>query len=165
MKRENDNGSMGLSKADEDQGSLPAPPVSGDDKDAGEETEVSDGPESLKNLPPEVRKVIEIGMMSMHRFGPVPNPLTEKLNERHIDKILELSAKSEERTFNEADHSRWFTLIYALIFAALFIFVTIFLVQADKDLYKEALKLFAVFAGGFGGGFGIKSYLDRGKGI
>ncbi|VFM96560.1 MAG: hypothetical protein BECKG1743F_GA0114225_101702 [Candidatus Kentron sp. G] len=91
--------------------------------------------------------------------------MTEKLNEKHIDKILELSAENEERSFKEATQSRRFTLIYAMIFAALFIFVTIFLVQADKDLYKEILKLFAVFLGGLGGGFSIKSYMDRGKGI
>jgi hypothetical protein len=31
--------------------------------------------EFLKKLPPEARKVVEIGM-SMHRFGPMLNPLT-----------------------------------------------------------------------------------------
>nr|VFJ43960.1 MAG: hypothetical protein BECKFM1743A_GA0114220_100135 [Candidatus Kentron sp. FM]VFJ50881.1 MAG: hypothetical protein BECKFM1743C_GA0114222_100905 [Candidatus Kentron sp. FM]VFK06381.1 MAG: hypothetical protein BECKFM1743B_GA0114221_100165 [Candidatus Kentron sp. FM] len=89
--------------------------------------------------------------------------MTEKLNEKHIDRILELSAENEDRSFKEATQSRRFTLIYAIIFAGLFIFVTIFLVQADKDLYKEILKLFAVFLGGLGGGFGVKSYMDRGK--
>jgi hypothetical protein len=43
----------------------------------------------------------------------------------------------------------------------LFTFLTIFLVGTDKELYKEAMKLFAVFLGGFGGGFGVKSYMDR----
>jgi hypothetical protein len=47
--------------------------------------------------------------------------------------------------------------------AALFVFCTIFLVNTDKELYKEAIKLFAVFTGGFGGGFGLKSYIDRNK--
>jgi hypothetical protein len=50
-----------------------------------------------------------------------------------------------------------------LVFAALFIFSTVFLVGSDKELYKEVIKLFAVFLGGLGSGFGIKSYMDRSK--
>jgi len=46
-----------------------------------------------------------------------------------------------------------------IIFVALFVFLTVFLVGADKELYKEAVKLFAVFLGGFG----VKSYMDRNK--
>nr|VFK32369.1 MAG: hypothetical protein BECKMB1821I_GA0114274_103229 [Candidatus Kentron sp. MB]VFK75855.1 MAG: hypothetical protein BECKMB1821H_GA0114242_103329 [Candidatus Kentron sp. MB] len=138
-------------------------PASESGKDVSPEREISENSELLNGLPSDARKSFEIGMMSMHRFGPMPNPLAEKLNEKHIDKILELSAKSEEQSFKGRAQSRWFTLIYALLLAALFTFVTIFLVQADKDLYKEALKLFTVFIGGLGGGFGIKSYLDRNK--
>nr|VFK60744.1 MAG: hypothetical protein BECKTC1821F_GA0114240_104914 [Candidatus Kentron sp. TC] len=163
MKRRNGgNEGKDLSVTEKDRGNSRSTPVSEGNRDALGEVEVSDSSEFLKDLPPDARKVIEIGM-SMHRFGPMPNPLTEKLTEKHIDKILDLSAQSEDRSFKETTQSRWFTLIYASIFVVLFVFVTIFLVQADKDLYKEALKLFAIFAGGFGGGFGIKTYLDRGK--
>lgn len=120
------------------------------------------GPELLKNLPPEAKKVLEIGM-SMQRFGPIPNPLAEKINEKHIDKILDITEKDEERSFKDAGESRKFTLIYVLVFAVLFVFATVFLVGSDKDLYKEVIKLFAVFFGGLGSGFGIKSYMDRNK--
>lgn len=120
------------------------------------------GPELLKSLPPEAKKVLEIGM-SMQRFGPTPNPIAKKINEKHIDKILDLTEKDEERSFKDAGESRKFTLIYILIFAALFVFSTVFLVGSDKDLYKEVIKLFAVFLGGLGSGFGIKSYMDRNK--
>ncbi|MBW2739351.1 MAG: hypothetical protein JRE64_11005 [Deltaproteobacteria bacterium] len=120
------------------------------------------GPELLKNLPPEAKKVLEIGM-SMQRFGPMPNPLAEKINEKHIDKILDITEKDEERSFKDAGESRKFTLIYVLVFAVLFVFATVFLVGSDKDLYKEVIKLFAVFFGGLGSGFGIKSYMDRNK--
>jgi len=116
----------------------------------------------LKKLPPEARKVVEIGM-SMHRFGAMSNPLADKLTEKHIDKILDISAKDDERSFADAAHSRWFTLTYVVLFLALFVFLTVYLVGADKELYKEAVKLFAVFLGGFGGGFGVKSYMDREK--
>lgn len=119
-------------------------------------------PELLKGLPPEAKKVLEIGM-SMQRFGPMPNPLAEKINGKHIDKILDIAEKDEERSFKDAGESRKFTLIYVLVFAALFVFATVFLVGSDKDLYKEVIKLFAVFFGGLGSGFGIKSYMDRNK--
>jgi len=135
---------------------------SGDKATSVDELEVVPGAGFLKNLPPEARKIVEFGM-SMHRLGPMPNPLTEKLTEQHIDKILEISARDDELSFKDAARSRWFTLIYVIIFVALFIFLTIFLVGADKELYKEAVKLFAVFLGGFGGGFGVKSYMDRNK--
>lgn len=119
-------------------------------------------PELLKSLPPEAKKVLEIGM-SMQRFGPMPNPLAEKINEKHIDKILDIAEKDEERSFKGARESRKFTLIYVLVFAALFVFATVFLVGSDKELYKEVIKLFAVFLGGLGSGFGVKSYMDRNK--
>ena len=119
-------------------------------------------PELLKNLPPEAKKVLEIGM-SMHRFGPMPNPLTEKINEKHIDKIIDIAEKDDERSFKDAGEARKFTLIYVLVFAALFVFSTVFLVGSDKALYKEAIKLFAIFLGGLGSGFGIRSYIDRNK--
>lgn len=118
--------------------------------------------ELLKDLPPEAKKVLEIGM-SMHRFGPMPNPIAAKITEKHIDKILSLAEKDDEHSFKDAGEIRKFTLIYVLIFSGLFVFSTIFLVGSDKELYKEVIKLFAVFFGGLGSGFGIKSYIDRKK--
>lgn len=119
-------------------------------------------PEILKSLPPEARKVIQIGM-STHRFGSMPNPLTQKLNSQHIDKILEIAEKDDERAFKDAGESRKFTLIYIIVFSALFVFLTVFLVGSDIELYKEIIKLFAIFLGGLGSGFGIKGYMDRNK--
>jgi hypothetical protein len=119
-------------------------------------------PEMLKGLPPEARKVLEIGM-SMHRLGPVPHPLVDKINETHITRILELAEKDDERSFRDAAENRKYTLIYVLVFAVLFIFATVFLVGSDKELYREVIKLFAVFLGGLGSGFGIRSYMDRNK--
>ena len=93
----------------------------------------------------------------------MPHPLAAKLNDQHIDKILEIAAKDDEHAFKDAGQARKYTLIYILVFAALFVFLTIFLVGSDKELYKEILKLFAIFLGGLGSGFGIKSYMDRNK--
>lgn len=121
----------------------------------------SPDPELLNKLSPEARKVVEVGMMSMQRFGPMPNPIAEKLTPNHIDKILNIAEKDDERSYKDTGQSRKYTLIYILIFAALFIFTTIFLVGSDKELYKETMKLFSVFLGGLGSGFGIRSYMDK----
>ena len=134
-------------------------------KDSISKTDTSPvGAELLKTLTPEAKEKIHGFGMSMHRFGPMPNPLTEKINEQHIDKILEIAEKDEDRSFKNAGENRKFTLIYVLVFAALFVFSTIFLiVSGNKELYSEAVKLFVAFFGGLGGGFGIKSYMDRNK--
>jgi hypothetical protein len=116
----------------------------------------------LEKLPPDAKRVVEIGM-SMQRFGPMPNPLADKLTEGHIDKILDHSSKSDERAFEDAKASRKYALIYVTIFVTLFMSLTVFLVLADKALYEETLKLFIAFIGGFGGGYGVKSYMDRHK--
>jgi len=58
-----------------------------------------DGLEILKDIPPEAAKrVVEIIGMSA-RIGPTPNPLLGKLTTAHIDKILEISDKADEREF------------------------------------------------------------------
>lgn len=133
------------------------PSNSSPDKKAVEE-DISPEGEFLKNAPPEVRKI----MMSMQRMsGPMPHPLSHKINEKHIDKILELAEKDDERTFADTSQSRRYMLAYLLLFSTLFVFCTVFLVGKDTELYKELIKLLAVFAGGLGSGFGIKSYMDK----
>ena len=122
----------------------------------------SEGLELLDRLPADARKVVEMGM-SIHRFGPMPNPLTEKLTESHIDKMLEMSSKGNERAFEDSKASRRYTLVYVLLAIALFVFLTIYLVDVDQALWLEILKLLAVFVGGFGGGFGVKSYFSRNR--
>lgn len=133
-----------------------------DDEAEVNKTEENVEAEFLGKLPPEARKVVEFGM-SMQRVGPMPNPIVEKLNEGHIDKILEIAAKDDERSFADAGSSRKYTLVYIVIFVALFIFLTIFLVGSDIELYKEIIKIFIVFLGGLGSGFGIKTYMDKNR--
>jgi len=117
--------------------------------------------ELLKKLPPEAKKIF--AMMATQRSGLITNPITHKINEKHIDKILEIADKDDDRSFNDAVETRKYALIYFIIFAGLFVFSTVFLVSHDKELYKEVIKLFAVFLGGLGSGFGFKSYLDRNR--
>ena len=115
----------------------------------------------LEQLPPDIRKIVsmQVSSISGHRN----NPLSAKINESHIDKILDLAGKDDERIHEDVREARKYNLVYVVISLALFVFLTIFLANSNAELYKEILKLFAVFAGGFGGGFGVKSYIDRRK--
>ncbi len=118
--------------------------------------------EILNSLPPEAKKVLEFGM-SMQRIGPMPNPIAEKITETHISKILDIAENDDKMSFEDSKESRKYTLIYVVIFSLLFVFATVYLVAADKELYKEFIRLFAAFLGGLGSGFGLKSYIDRKK--
>ena len=125
------------------------------DKDVLTEDEI---PEDLEGLPPELKTFI----MSMRGYsGPIPNPLASKINEDHIDKIIEASAKDDERRYKDMQQARKFHLIYFLAGIALFVFLTLFLVGKDTELFKEIVKLFIVFVGGIGAGYGIKSYIRK----
>ncbi len=120
--------------------------------------------EVLKGIPLKERKEISrIMMSSSSMMGRMPNPMMEKITPEHIDKILDHAGKSDERAYEDHGTSRKFTLAYVLISIALFIFLTLYLVETNKALYLEILKLAITFVGGFGGGFGIKTYIDRNR--
>jgi hypothetical protein len=114
-----------------------------------------------KNIPRKTKERIT-EFMSIGRFpGSFLSPLESKINEKHIDKILDIKGKYEDNIFRDTQSARKFHLIYILVAVALFIFLTLFLVSNDKDLFKEIIKLFIIFVGGFGAGYGIKSYKDN----
>ena len=120
-------------------------------------------PDVLENLPDEVKRVVQIGMSMQRSSGPFPPQLLSKFNENHIDKILELSEKDDDRTYKDIQSSRKYTLTYVLILTALFVFITLYLVGENTALYKEILKLLVVFAGGLGSGYGLRTYLGKRK--
>ena len=127
----------------------------------GNGSDEAENAEVIENLPPELQGVMKMGL-TMQRFsGPMPHPLASKLNEKHIDKILDISEKDNDRWFSDAQRDRFFTGFCILIGVGLFIFLTIFLVGNDTELFKEILKLLVTLAGGIGIGYGIKSYKDR----
>jgi hypothetical protein len=41
--------------------------------------------------------------------------------------------------------------------------MTVFLVNADKELYKQVLGMLLPFLAGLAGGYGLKAYQDRDK--
>ena len=118
----------------------------------------------FEDLPPEIKRNLEIGL-SMQRISSVPlnNPITSKISEEHIDKILNISEKEEEYKYKESKSNRYFALVYVILFLAVFVFLTLYLVEEYKDIYIDILKISVAFIGGFGSGYGYKIYLQSKK--
>jgi len=119
--------------------------------------------EILDNLPPEIKKVVEMGFSMQRISGATPNPILSKLNENHIDRILDIGEKEEDNSFKDSQSNKKYNLIYFIIGILLFIFLIVFLVKDNKELFLEILKIGVAIIGGFGGGFGYKTYLDKHK--
>ncbi len=113
--------------------------------------------EVLKKVPPEILKIIE---HRSFKHGPAPNPVAEKITENHITKILDNTAEESGRRARDKTQSRKFTFASAVLAVGVFVFLTVFL-KPDRDLYVEIIQLLAIFAGGFGAGYGVKAYLEK----
>jgi hypothetical protein len=93
--------------------------------------------------------------------APVFHPIAKKINEAHIDKLLDQTEKDSEREFNDRKSTRRFNFLYAVLAAILFVFVTIYLAGQDKELYRDILTKLIIFFGGAGAGYGVKAFRDR----
>jgi len=117
----------------------------------------------FNNLPPEVKKVVEMGISMQRISGPMPNPLLSKINEKHIDKILDIAQKEDENSYKDAQSTKKYSLVY-FIFIILFVtFLIYYLVDKDKSLLLSIIEKGLYVLGGFGGGYGFKAYLDNRK--
>ena len=117
--------------------------------------------EDLENLPPQLKMVVE---SSLVRGVSRPySPITEKIDKEIISKVVDSLEKESEREFEDIKASRWFRLGYLILFVGVFIFITVFLVDKDIEIYREILRILAIFGGGFGAGFGLKTYPDKNK--
>ncbi len=117
-------------------------------------------PEDEFPSPPKLAKA----MMSMMRVSASPSsPILEKLNESHINKIIESTDKDSERAFLDASSARKYGFFYFIIGVVTFVGLTVYLVDRNVSVYQEILKTLIIFGGGFGSGIGFKGYLDRKK--
>jgi hypothetical protein len=121
--------------------------------------------EILKTAPPQVRKaIIEMGKLSLTRtMQPQVHPLFHKFSSQHIDKFLDYSHQTDENSYELARSIRWFHLAYVLGALSFLVFLVAFLARDNVALLSDILKLLVVFAGGFGSGFGLKTYLEKKK--
>lgn len=117
--------------------------------------------EILNKLPPEAAKEISSFLSMSSMVGRMPNPIMEKVTDQHIDKLLDAAAKNDERSFENQSTSRKYTAFYVIAGISIFVFLTIFFGTSDKAMYKDILEKIIAVGGGFLGGFGVKTYLDK----
>ncbi|RJP33342.1 MAG: hypothetical protein C4527_04640 [Candidatus Omnitrophota bacterium] len=96
-------------------------------------------------------------LISKQLKDPFSFGINEKLTEEHINKIIDYTEKDNERNYRFADSARKYHLIYTVIGVLLFVFLTWFLSTNSSAVYSDILKMMAIFAGGLGAGYGIKS--------
>ncbi len=130
----------------------------------GEEQENSQEADVFENMPPEVKKVVEMGFSMQRISGAMPNPLLSMVTEKHIDTILGISQKEEENSFKDAQSSKKYNLIYFLVIILLIVFLIIFLIDKDKALLLSIIDRALFLLAGLGSGYGFKTYLDNKKG-
>jgi hypothetical protein len=126
-------------------------------KDTSEEAEFYEDEDIPPQMKERITKFMSMGSISRSALS----PFELKINEKHIDKILDIKEKYDDKIFKDTQQSRKFLLAYILIGVALFVFLTLFLVSNDKELFKDIIKLFIAFVGGIGAGYGIKTYKDN----
>jgi hypothetical protein len=127
-----------------------------EDEKAIEKPESQEPSQSIERIPEPIKGLISSVFASRQ---PVFPPFMEKINEQHIDKVLDYSEKQDERDFTEAQSERRIAFIRFLVivglFVFLFVFLTIYLVDRDKELYKDILKVALGALGGLAAGYGL----------
>lgn len=130
-----------------------------DTMDPKVDVEGADFEELAKSATPEVQRLLMAVRTQIG--GPRHHPLFDKFTSEHVGKFLDYAHQGEENAYRLSSSSRYFHLIYAGLFVLFLGFLIVYLLPHHKDLLAEILKLLAIFAGGFGAGFGVKSYLGK----
>lgn len=119
--------------------------------------------EILDSLPPEAKKVMEMAISMQSISGRMPNPILSKLNEEHINKILDQSEKEEDNSFKDSQSNKLYNLIYFVLTIILIVFFVVYLADRDKDLLLNLADKALYILAGFGGGYGFKAFKDSKK--
>lgn len=130
--------------------------------------EVDDIPipqEVLERLPAGARqRLIQSFTSATTIYGPPRNPLLDKLNADHISSLISAADKDRDRALEDRKHSRkWLAVLVALIFIPIALLLGYFAFLQQNTLVLEIIKLVAVGAGGFFGGYGYGFARWRGR--
>lgn len=100
----------------------------------------------------------EMGMMS--RMVSSGNPMAEKINEAHIDKVLGIAEKKTDQEYNLTIQGRRTSLIIIIV-VMIFVIALVFILKDNGDLLMNLLQMFIPAVLGFAGGYGVKSFQDK----
>ena len=114
-------------------------------------------PEFLGDLPPEVKEVLGFGLTMRNFSGSHVPSIVSKINERHIDKVLDLAKDDSDKDYKANLWNLGMRISIIAISIGLFMFLTFYFGRTDKELYLDLVKVIAAFLGGIGIGYGLKS--------
>lgn len=123
------------------------------------EANIDDEAEVVKDVEGGIKKLADSRprtLMEMFSVmtGSTANPIYEKLNERHIEKSLDLAEKHDERDYNLRNSQRRYVFLTFLVVVGLVVFMMV-LFRHDHDLLLPLLTGLSGLAAGFIGGYGI----------
>lgn len=116
-----------------------------------------------EGTPKEIQRTVRMMMSASSGHVRSGHPLFEKFTDDHVHKYLDYIQKDDDNAFALQRSNRWFHLAYVLIGIGLFVFLMVYLVPKDKAMFDQIFKMLVAFAGGFGGGYGVKTFRDRTK--
>jgi hypothetical protein len=125
------------------------------EKEAPEITEI------IEALPEISKRKITTMLSATSISGRMTHPLFEKFTDEHISKFLDYIQEDDNNAHKYKSTNRIYILIYVILCLGCFFGLTFLLLPNNRDLLIEIIKLFVVFAGGLGSGFGIKSYIGN----
>lgn len=114
-----------------------------------------------EKLPPPSPVIRE--MLAMFGFGPggrAFHPVFDKFESGHVDKFLDHSHAEDMERLRIQKRGHWFVFVYIVLALLSFGWLISTLLPENKDLLVEILKIGVAFAGGVGGGYGLKSYQE-----
>ncbi len=112
--------------------------------------------EILEEMPTKIKETF--AMMSSGRMF---NPLADKIEPQHIDKILDIMKDENDKDYDFANKSKNFELAYIILGILLILFLVLFLAKENEELLKQILQIGISFIGGIGGGYYLKSRKDK----
>ena len=120
-------------------------------------------PDEQDRRVPDVHALGELSAMitSIGSSGPMHHPIFGKFESEHVTMFLEHAHKSDESVSKYRSSNRWFRLGYVGIIVFVFVFLTLFLLPDQSVVYFDILKGLALFLGGAGGGYGLRTLQDQ----
>ena len=119
-------------------------------------------PEILENLPPEERERVSRFFGATMTMGGMMNPIASKVTSQHIADMIALSGRESDHDFEDRKHSRLTITLFAVFsIIAMLVLITVLAFQGMTDLLFEIIKVIAIGAGGFSGGYGYSSFRRR----
>ncbi len=106
------------------------------------------------DMPKRMAEMISMTMQS----GGLPPQVLNKITDKHIDKVLEITEKTNSYVHKDNTSERKYRLYYAILAMGLLVFLILSLKNNNKELLIQILIILASIIGGFGAGYGYCKY-------